>query len=440
MLAVHPADRRDEAGFIVGEMLEGRASYCPVPLCAKDGTLIPVETRVIKGKWDEKDVLFGISRDITERQKAEIAFRESEARWNFALEGSGDGVWDWNTQTNEVFFSRQWKAMLGYSNEEIGTGLEEWSNRVHPDDMPLVTLDLNRHFNGETEIYNNEHRALCKNGTYKWILDRGKVVSRLPDGKPLRVIGTHSDITSAKQIEETLRLAISKEKELNELKSRFVSMASHEFRTPLATILMMGDSLLAYWKRLDEDQINAKLTNIKDQVQHLTKVVTDVMQVSKIQEGKLIFNPQMIDFTELCRNVIRDFNLDKLLKEKVQFECEYESLIIALDSTLMVQVLNNLISNAIKYSMPNPVVSVKLYEQNSEILLSIKDNGIGIPEVDQKYLFQPFYRAGNAKKINGNGLGLNIVKESVRLHNGEITFESILGEGATFMVHLPKNI
>ena len=440
VLAVHPADRRDEAGFIVGEMLEGRASYCPVPLCAKDGTLIPVETRVIKGKWDEKDVLFGISRDITERQKAEIAFRESEARWNFALEGSGDGVWDWNTQTNEVFFSRQWKAMLGYSNEEIGTGLEEWSNRVHPDDMPLVTLDLNRHFNGETEIYNNEHRALCKNGTYKWILDRGKVVSRLPDGKPLRVIGTHSDITSAKQIEETLRLAISKEKELNELKSRFVSMASHEFRTPLATILMMGDSLLAYWKRLDEDQINAKLTNIKDQVQHLTKVVTDVMQVSKIQEGKLIFNPQMIDFTELCRNVIRDFNLDKLLKEKVQFECEYESLIIALDSTLMVQVLNNLISNAIKYSMPNPVVSVKLYEQNSEILLSIKDNGIGIPEVDQKYLFQPFYRAGNAKKINGNGLGLNIVKESVRLHNGEITFESILGEGATFMVHLPKNI
>lgn len=440
VLTVHPPDRRDEAGFIVGEMLAGRAAYCPVPLIAKDGTLIPVETRVILGKWDEKDVLFGISRDVSERQKGEAALRESEARWNFALEGSGDGVWDWNTQTNEVYYSRQWKEMLGYSNEEISSKLDEWNKRIHPDDLPHVTNDLNRHFNGETEIYSNEHRALCKNGSYKWILDRGKVVSRLPDGKPLRVIGTHSDISSAKQIEETLRMAVLKEKELNELKSRFVSMASHEFRTPLATILMTGDSLLSYWKRMDEELINTKLGNIKDQVQHLTRIVTDVMQVSKIQEGKLTFSPGEVDVVELCRNIIRGFNSDRLLKNKIKFESEVDCMVILLDSTLMVQVLNNVITNAIKYSEPNPVVEVNLQNAEDEILLSIKDNGIGIPEADQKNLFQPFYRASNVKKIHGNGLGLNIVRESVRLHGGEIKFESILGVGTTFVVHLPKQL
>ncbi len=440
VLAVHPAERRDEAGFIVGEMLAGRALFCPVPLQAKNGTQIPVETRVVMGKWDGKDVLYGISRDITERQKAEAALRESEARWNFALEGSGEGVWDWNTQSNEVFYSTQWKAMFGYSNEEIGNGLDEWEKRVHPEDKEQVYSDLQKHISGETEIYRNEHRVLCKDGTYKWILDRGKVVARQKNGQPLRIIGTHSDITNAKLIEEALRSAVSKERELNELKSRFVSMASHEFRTPLASILMMSDSLMAYRTKMDDQQIVSKLQNINDQVQHLAKVVTDVMQVSKIQEGKMEFNPQSVDFIALISKVINDFNANKLLKNKIQLECNCGSLSMKLDSRLLIQVLNNLISNAIKYAQPNPIVKVKLAETNQEVLLSIQDNGIGIPESDQKNLFQPFFRAENVKKIQGNGLGLNIVRESVRLHEGNITFDSNLGKGSTFVVHLPKSL
>ncbi len=116
--------------------------------------------------------------------------RESERRWQFALEGAGDGVWDWNAQTNNVFFSRQWKAMLGYGDDEIGDSLDEWDKRVHPDDRDRCYEDLEKHFRGETSEYRNEHRLLCKDGTYKWILDRGKVVERTEDEKPLRVIGT----------------------------------------------------------------------------------------------------------------------------------------------------------------------------------------------------------------------------------------------------------
>lgn len=139
------------------------------------------------------------------RKQAEDALRESEERWKFALEGAGDGVWDWNAQTNEVFFSRRWKEMLGYEEHEIGNTLDEWDKRVHPDDKKMVYGEIEKHFRGETDVYVSEHRVLCKDGTYKWILDRGKIIKRTDEGKPLRVIGTHTDITERKRAEEELR-------------------------------------------------------------------------------------------------------------------------------------------------------------------------------------------------------------------------------------------
>jgi PAS domain S-box-containing protein len=143
--------------------------------------------------------------DITERKRAEEALRESEERWQFALEGSGDGVWDWNAQSNRVHFSPQWKAMLGYAEHEISDTLDEWNRRIHPDDKAAAYADLERHFRHETAFYRNEHRVLCKDGTYKWILDRGKVMEWTEDGNPLRVIGTHSEITERKRAEEALQ-------------------------------------------------------------------------------------------------------------------------------------------------------------------------------------------------------------------------------------------
>ena len=111
-----------------------------------------------------------------QRQVAEEALRESEERWQFALEGAGDGVWDWNAQTNRVFFSRQWKTMLGFEEHEIGDTLEEWDKRVHPEDYEYVYAEINKHFTGQSPMYMSEHRVQCKDGTYKWILDRGKVI------------------------------------------------------------------------------------------------------------------------------------------------------------------------------------------------------------------------------------------------------------------------
>ncbi len=431
VLEVHPTDRRDEAGFIVGEMLAGRALYCPVPLEAKDGTQIPVETRVILGKWDGKDVLFGISRDITERVHAEAALRmQSSSFESFAFPiviTDKKGIIQWVNSS----FTR----LSGYSQEEsIGKSNGFLLKSGKQDDafykdMWQTILSGN--------VWSGEIVNKKKDGTF---YPEELTITPVHDfkGRIANFIAIKIDITSRKEFEESLRAAIAKEKELSELKSRFVSMASHEFRTPLASILIMGDSLLAYWKQMDEQQIATKLKNIKGQVQHLAKVVTDVMQVSKIQEGKLNFHPQEVEYVGLCQAVIKDFNNDILLENKILFDCQFESLPMFLDNRLMVQVLNNLISNAIKYAQPNPVVRIRLHQLEREILLSIEDNGIGIPESDQKNLFQPFFRAENAKQFHGNGLGLNIVRESVKLHGGEVTYETSVGKGSLFVVHLPK--
>lgn len=146
-----------------------------------------------------------ISNDITEKIENQRKVKELEKRWEFALEGSGDGVWDWNAKTNKVFFSKQWKSMLGFEEHEVGDDLSEWDSRVHPDDKEEVYQKLNDHFEKKEDIYISQHRVLCKDGTYKWILDRGKVIERDEEDKPLRVIGTHTDIDELIETQEKLK-------------------------------------------------------------------------------------------------------------------------------------------------------------------------------------------------------------------------------------------
>jgi signal transduction histidine kinase len=246
--------------------------------------------------------------------------------------------------------------------------------------------------------------------------------------------------------------------ELNDLKSRFVSMASHEFKTPLSSILMSGETLSAYWKRMSEDQINKKIRTIIEQVDHLTNIVNDVMQLSKLQTGNTVVKMTRLDLVVICKEIIGEFNSNPKNKRTledlppglpfhslsnqgpIEFFTEFESLEMRLDQRLILQVLNNLLSNAIKYSEGQPWVRVSLYKQPDELVLCVKDQGMGIPEVDFKHLFQPFFRAENVSQIEGNGLGLNIVRESVRLLGGEVTFSSKVGEGSTFYIHLPDSL
>jgi PAS domain S-box-containing protein len=160
-----------------------------------------------------KEILENYNKELENELKIQTAdlvkqktlLEDSEFRWKFAVDGSGDGLWDWNVQTNDVYFSPRWKSMLGFDEHEIENTLTEWEKRVHPDDLEQVYKDLTAHMEGKVESYQNEHRVLCKNGSYKWIFDRGIIVKKDELGNPLRLIGTHTDIDERKKSQEELK-------------------------------------------------------------------------------------------------------------------------------------------------------------------------------------------------------------------------------------------
>ena len=163
------------------------------------------ELRLVYDDAGELLEIIGYFADVSDLKNVEAALRESEDRWQFALEGAGDGIWDWNRTENTVFYSLPWKKMLGYEDHEIQNHFSEWEKRLHPDDKQKIFKLVDDYLINSTSIYQNEHRIRCKDGSYKWILARGKTISWTKNGEPSRIIGTHTDITERKQVEQSLR-------------------------------------------------------------------------------------------------------------------------------------------------------------------------------------------------------------------------------------------
>lgn len=189
-------------------------------------------------------------RAEAESQRLMSHLAEFEERWRLATEGSGLGVWDWNAQTNKVFFSRQWKAMLGYAEDEVGDTLDEWDRRVHPDDKEACYHDLNAHLRGEVPDYVNEHRVLCKDGSYKWILDRGRVMTRTADGAPARVVGTHTDVSRERFLAEVAAQASTRYRAIFNSTFQFIGLLS-----PEGVLLEANDTALNFAGIRPEDVI-----------------------------------------------------------------------------------------------------------------------------------------------------------------------------------------
>ena len=234
-----------------------------------------------------------------------------------------------------------------------------------------------------------------------------------------------------------LQQAYEKEKELSELKSRFVSMASHEFRTPLTTIGLSTESLIVYRDKLTNEQINQRLGKIQSQVQHLSEITEDVLQLARLQANRMEFHPIWLDLDELCRSILADLQSVPEEKQRLVYRCDEPLPTAYVDKRLTRQLIYNLVANALKYSPADKQVVTTLMHIDQALVLTVTDEGIGIPAADLPYVFEPFHRAANVGAVAGTGLGLVIVKEAVELHGGSITVQSEVTVGTTFTVKLP---
>lgn len=374
------------------------------------------------------------ARIKAERLTADLM--ESEARWKFAIEGSGVGVFDWDLEADKVVYSRRWKEILGYADHEVGQGFEEWRSRVHTDDLPFALTAVQDHLEGKVSAFRIEYRMRAKDGSWKWLFSTGQVVFRDAAGHPLRVVGTNADITTAKLQEENLAKMLEQERHLSEMKTRFVSVTSHEFRTPLAAAMASLELLLNHADRLAPPKKLELQERINRSLHRMNEILDELLVMNRIEEGHLQPRLAPVELRALVEGAIEEVHLAE--RETHRFNLQAPaSLNLVCDSAFLRHIVANLLSNAARYAPHRPDVSVRVEVEGDWVTLTIQDQGIGIPAADLQRVFEPFERGSNVGQIKGTGLGLNIVKRMTEMLGGTVTVTSQEGAGSCFTVRLP---
>ncbi|MGD2179548.1 PAS domain-containing protein [Lusitaniella coriacea] len=389
--------------------------------------------------WDESGIpyrMVGSHTDITERKQTEIALQESEERWQLALEGTGDGIWDWNLKTNEILVSPRLAEMLGYAPEEISYYLGLWNSSIHPNDRDRVIECQQAHLDRKTPSFAIEYRLHCKDGSYKWILDRGQALWD-ETGRPTRMVGSYTDIRDRKEAEAALKTAKEAAEAANQAKSEFLANMSHELRTPLNAILGFTQ-LMSYDTTLDpENQRYIKIVSRSGE--HLLALINNILEMSKIEAGCATLKETCFDLYQLLDNLKKMLQLRaqskglQLIFKRAQDVPQY----VQTDESKLRQVLINLLGNAIKFTqVGKAILHVTIGESEGEkinLIFNIQDTGEGIATDEIENLFETFSQtASGLKSQTGTGLGLPISQEFVELMGGQITVESQLGQGSQF--------
>ena len=420
------------------------------PIFSKDGNrvMILLNSSTRRNVNGEIVGMLGVGQDISKMDELRTVsdaiakelrqFIETANAPIFGIDSNGM-VNEWNQSSEKI---------TGFTKEEV-LGEDLVATYINSNYQKSVKKVLDNAQRG-VETANFEFPLYAKDGKRIMILLNSST-RRNSDGKIIGMLGVGQDITILNEYKKNLESkveyrtqelqeSLEREKELGQLKTSFVSMASHEFRTPLTSIKAISDIILRYSNKLSQESINARLEKIKKEVDDMTIMLDDILIIGKSEAQKLAFNPDIEDIVFLIRQIITEYQFSDTTNRQLIYDIPNSIIMINVDKKWIKHIIINLISNAEKYSNKNTPIKISIHQNQSNISFSFQDYGIGISKQDIKKLFEPFHRGSNAQNIPGTGLGLSVLQQAVDLHNGKIEVESNLGKGSKFKIILPYNI
>lgn len=361
-------------------------------------------------------------------QELEDQLRETVQRYQLVFRATNEVLYDLNIETGAIIWNDGLFTLYGYDRTEKVSSIEWWAGHIHPDDALRVEEQIMSWLEGNNETWQVEYRFRKADGSYADVRDRG-VVQRDQDHNPMRVIGSFVDITRQKQLDKA--------------KDEFISLVSHQLRTPLTAIRLYSEMLSSgIYGELGDNQM-APVRHITDSSIRLIDLVGNILDISKVELGHIVSNPVPVDIKRLLQAHINEVTpLTSAKGVEVRFEYDETIDMVAVDTTIFGQIMHNLLTNSIRYNSPDkPWVRVSFVKNNEGYLLSVKDNGIGIPESSRPYIFDRFYRAINAKEADeqGTGLGLYMIKMMSETAGCKVWFNTKEGKGTTFYVQIPHD-
>jgi PAS domain S-box-containing protein len=428
--------------------------FFDLTLTRRVARLVAVSNNLADGKLSDRASLSGsdevaqistaFDRMATKIQENTKALELSEERYNIAISGTNDGLWDWDLRSNEVYYSPVWMKILGYESDPLPLVLSTWSENVHPEDFVLAEQAIQSHLRGETPIYEHTHRMKHQNGHYIWTFAKGKCL-RDEGGKPYRLVGTITDITAKKEAEEELKMAKEAAEIANRTKSEFLANMSHEIRTPMNAILGFSDLLQSM---TTDDRYQSYLQAIRSSGKTLMSLINDILDLSKIEAGKLQLSYEGINLRALMNDIQQIFSV-KAAEKGIQLLATVDESVpeaIAFDEVRLRQILFNMVGNAIKFTEQGHV-SIQVSSswsanQKIQLVLQIQDTGIGIAPENQTRIFDIFTQSEgqSTRKYGGTGLGLTITRRLTEMLGGSIELTSELGKGSIFTLIFPSVI
>lgn len=372
------------------------------------------------------------------RSKTSNSSIEDE-KHKIALEISNVGLWDWDITSNKVFYSKESARIIGYYEDELKNTAEAWNDKVHPDDKEAYYSGFKAHLKGEIDFYENEYRIKCKNGNYKWILHKGKIIEKDVNGKPSRIIGTHTDISKLKNTKEQLHKNIDLITNQNKRLYSFTHIVSHNLKTHIGNL---HNILEFYDESPSEDERKELVTHLKSISESLTTTIDDLDDIISIRSKTN--NNQLNERVNLynCSNkVIESLKNESTLRNVTIHNALRKDEVILTNKAFLESIFYNLISNGIKYSDPekDAQLIIQSIHTKEAVNILISDNGIGI-DMDkyEHQIFEMYQTFHGTDRKDSRGIGLYITKTQVEALNGIISVKSKLKEGTAFSVTLRK--